>query len=107
MKTIKKNELFDNLSEFLKARGVELKDGLYTDRIRKGCELLADVINCTERGIAEAATQMDQGLEKMREIIHRKTAPKKPSAGPMRAKARPARKAKSTQKGRKPSRPPS
>jgi|YNPBryantNP2012_1023418.scaffolds.fasta_scaffold20238_2 hypothetical protein len=102
MKTIKKNELFEHMSEFLKERGVELKEGSYTDRIRKGCELLAEVINCTERGIAEAAAQMDQGLERMRDIIHRKTAPKgrPPTASP-RAKSTGSRRPKSTRKNKK------
>ncbi|NLH75172.1 MAG: hypothetical protein GX456_19175 [Verrucomicrobia bacterium] len=101
MKTIKKNELFDHMSGFLKERGIELKEGSYTDRIRRGCELLADVINCTERGIAEAAAQMDQGLERMRDIIHRKTAPKRrPSASP-RAKSKSSRRPKSARKSQK------
>ncbi|MDH7503587.1 MAG: hypothetical protein QHJ82_12860 [Verrucomicrobiota bacterium] len=101
MKTIKKNELFDHMSVFLKERGIELKEGSYTDRIRKGCELLAEVINCTERGIAEAAAQMDQGLERMRDIIHRKTAPKRPPAASPRAKSKGSRRPKSARKTQK------
>lgn len=81
MKRIKKNELYEHLGSFLKARGIELKEGSYAARIQRGCELLSDVINCTERGLAEAASQMDQGLDRMRDIIHRKTAPNKTSTG--------------------------
>lgn len=101
MKTIKKNELFEHVSGFLKERGIELKEGSYTNRIRKGCELLAEVINCTERGIAEAAAQMDQGLERMRDIIHRKTAPKQRPAASPRAKPTGSRRTKSVRKPRK------
>ena len=35
MKTIKKDELFESLGDFLKLKGVELKDGAYAKRIRK------------------------------------------------------------------------
>jgi len=92
MKTIKKNELYSHLSVFLKKRGIEFTEGSYAARVRQGCGLLTDVINCTQRGFSEAATQMDQGLDRMRDIIHRKTAPKPPPANP--AKTKPKSRAK-------------
>jgi len=76
MKTIKKNELYRHLSGFLQGKGIALTDGTYTARVRQGCTLLTDVINGTQRGLSEARTQMDQSLDKMRQIIHEKTAPK-------------------------------
>ncbi len=82
MKTLKKNELYRHLGGYLKARGIELKDGSYATRIQQGCGLLTEAINCAQRGIAEAAAQMDQGLDKMRDIIHQKTAPKGPATTP-------------------------
>ena len=88
MKTIKKDELYNHLRGFLKSKGVEFTEGSYAARIRQGCELLTEVINCTQRGLSEAAAQMDQGLDRMRDISHRKTAPKPPPAKPPKSKAK-------------------
>ena len=44
MQTIKKDELFRHLGDFLKSKGIELNDGSYTPRIQQGCNLLADAI---------------------------------------------------------------
>ncbi len=89
MKPIQKDELYAHLSQFLKAKGVEMKDGSYPRGIQKGCSILADAINLSQRGITQAKAKIDRNLDRMRQVIHEKTAPKaasKPGASP-KAKA--------------------
>ena len=89
MKPIQKDELYAHLSQFLKAKGVEMKDGSYPRGIQKGCSILADAINLSQRGITQAKAKIDKNLDRMRQVIHEKTAPKpapKPGASP-KAKA--------------------
>jgi hypothetical protein len=89
MKPIQKDELYAHLSQFLKAKGVEMKDGSYPRGIQKGCSILADAINLSQKGITQAKAQIDKNLDRMRQAIHEKTAPKpatKPGASP-KAKA--------------------
>ncbi len=81
MKPIQKDELYEHLSQFLKAKGIEMKDGSYPKAIQKGCSFLADAINLSQKGITEAKTQIDKNLDRMRQVIHEKTAPK-PAAKP-------------------------
>jgi hypothetical protein len=76
MKPIQKDELYQHLSEFLKAKGVEMKDGSYPKAVQKGCSILADAINLSQKGITQAKGQIDKNLERMRQVIHEKTAPK-------------------------------
>lgn len=90
MKKIRKDELYKNLSGFLSDKGVEFKDGPYTSRIRQGCSLLTDCINHTQSGLGKAKSKIDEKLDRMRQIIHEKTAPA-PVKTPQ-AKAKPARK---------------
>lgn len=80
MKPIQKDELFLNLSEFLKTKGIELQEGSYTQKIRKSCTLMADAINLSQQGIERAKTGIDRKLDKMRQVIHEKTAPKPPAS---------------------------
>jgi hypothetical protein len=91
MKTIQKEELFGNLSSFLKTKGVELKEGSYTQAVEKSCGILADVINLTQQGVDRAKTKIDKRLDQMRQVIHEKTAPKTPppaqAAAPAQAPA--------------------
>lgn len=82
MKTIAKNELFDHLNEFLQSRGIELKDGSYANRIRKGCDLLAEAINTTQQTFEKARSQVDSKLQKFRASLHRATAPEPPVMKP-------------------------
>ena len=89
MKTIKQNELYKNLSRFLEGKGIELKDGSVTTRIRQGCSLLTDTINLAHNNLEKAKTRVDQKLDRMRQAIHEKTAPKRPGAPPPAA-AKPA-----------------
>ncbi len=90
MKPIRKDELYKHLSQFLKAKGVEMTDGSYPAAIQKGCSFLADAINLSQKGIARAKDEVDKNLERMRQAIHEKTAPKpaaKPGAGRKSARA--------------------
>ena len=108
MKTIKKDELFESLGDFLKLKGVELKDGDYAKRIRQGCNLLTDAINGTQKTVKHAKVEVDKKLDQLRQTIHEATAPKPPpaasatkpaSAGPSRKeKNRPGRKRSSSSK---------
>jgi len=76
MKPIQKDELYEHLSQFLKAKGVEMTEGSYPAAIQKGCSFLADVINLSQKGISRAKARVDKNLERMRQVIHEKTAPK-------------------------------
>jgi type IV secretory pathway TrbL component len=76
MKPIERGELYEHLSGFLKAKGIELKDGSYSKGIENGCGLLADAINLSQKGLTRAKVEMDKTLDQMRQAIHEKTAPK-------------------------------
>ena len=105
MKPIEQNEIFEHFSQFLKSRGIELKDGSYAKGIQKGCTLLADAINLSQRGIEKARSGIDQRLDQMRQVIHEKTAPK--STAPRSAKISTANAAKPRRKKANPNRKPS
>jgi hypothetical protein len=76
MKTIRKDELYQNLSQFLKGKGIELKEGQYTSGIHAGCSLLADAINLSQTGLERAKTEVGRQFDHIRQVIHEKTAPK-------------------------------
>src|SRR5882724_3366328 len=78
MKPIQKDELYKHLSQFLKNKGVELKEGSYTKGIHAGCSLLADAINLSQTGLERAKAGLDKKLDQVRQVIHEKTSPKKP-----------------------------
>ncbi len=80
MKTIKQDELFQSLNEFLKAKGIELKDGAYAQRIRGACNLLGDTINATHKAAKNAKDEVDKRLDQVRQSIHEATAPRRPAA---------------------------
>jgi hypothetical protein len=84
MKQIQKDELYAHLSDFLRDKGIELKEGSYSKGIHAGCSLLADAINLSQTGIERAKTELDKQLQQVRQVIHEKTAPKgrTSSAGP-------------------------
>lgn len=79
MKKIEKDELFQNLKEFLGVKGIRLTEGVYSQTIQKSCRILADVINMGQQGIERAKTGIDTKLEKVRRAIHEKTAPQRVS----------------------------
>jgi len=78
MKTIKPDELFSSLGGFLKTKGIELNDGDYTHRIRKGCNLLSDAINATQSAVKQTKVEVDHALDQLRQTIHQHTAPPPP-----------------------------
>ena len=53
-----------------------MKDGSYPRSIQAGCSLLADAINLSQKGLERAKEQIDQNLDRMRQMIHEQTAPK-------------------------------
>ena len=91
MKPIQKNELYEHVSGFLKAKGVSLTEGSYAGGIQKGCSLLTDAINLSQKGIKRAKSEIDDKLDRMRQVIHEKTAPTGASQ-PRPAKATAAKK---------------
>jgi hypothetical protein len=91
MKPLDKDELYQNLTGFLKGKGIELTDGSYSQGIQKSCSLLSDAINLGQQGLHRAKSGIDKKLDQMRQVIHEKTAPKRPtpkSKSPRTAKAK-------------------
>ena len=90
MKPINKDELYQHLGDFLKSKGIELKDGGYTKRIQQSCGLLSDAINLGQSGLEKAKTETEKKIGQLRQVIHAKTAPKpQPATPPPAAKAQP------------------
>ena len=82
MKTLEKDELYQNLQGFLKAKGVELNEGSYAHKIQKSCGLLSDAINTSQQGLSRAKVEIDKKLDQLRQVIHEKTAAPGPAAAP-------------------------
>jgi hypothetical protein len=108
MQTIKKDELFRNLGDFLKSKGIELNEGSYTTRIQKGCNLLADAINATQKTVSKTKVKVDHALDQLRQTIHESTAPPPPretkgktKSAPQAKRPKPAPKARRPNTGRK------
>src|SRR5438552_1852098 len=80
MNRIDEKELLQQLRGFFKSKGIELKEGVYTQGIQKGCELLADTVKLSQQAMERAKAQMDRQLDQMRRIIHERTAPKRPAS---------------------------
>src|SRR3954462_6885552 len=110
MKPIDKHEIYENLNSFLKSKGIELKTGSYSQGVQKACEILTDTVNLSQRGLERAKDTLDQNLDRVRQVIHEKTAPKRPRnpGPPPRPGAKPnaARAKKSAASKRGPSRKP-
>ena len=101
MKPIQKDEIYEHLSQFLKAKGIEMKDGSYPRGIQAGCSLLADAINLSQKGIKRAKVGINSNLDRVRRVIHEKTAPKS-AAKAAAPSAKPARPPKPAARRRKP-----
>ena len=80
MNRIENDEIFANLTEFLKAKGVELTEGSYTRVVQKSCALLTEAINCSKEGFEKVKGGLEKKLDQMRQVVHEKTAPKKTAA---------------------------
>jgi hypothetical protein len=78
MNPIRKDELYENISQFLKSKGIELREGSYTKGVHAGCSLLADAINLSQTGLDRAKNGLEKKLDQVRQVIHEKTAPKPP-----------------------------
>jgi hypothetical protein len=113
MKQLNKTELYEHLSGFLKAKGIEFKEGSYAQAIQKSCSFLTDVVNLGQQGLGKAKTKIDKNLDRVRQAVHEATAPKtngRSSATPPpppNSAAKPAAKTASRQakgKARKPRR---
>jgi hypothetical protein len=76
MSDIKKEEMFGNLKGFLKSKGIEIQEGAYAEGIRKGCEILTDTVNMSQRAFDRAKDVADKGLDQVRQTVHEYTAPK-------------------------------
>ena len=93
MKPINKHEIFENLSSFLKTKGIEMKEGSYSQGVQKACEILTDTVNLSQKGLERAKDTVGKNLDRVRQVIHEKTAPKPPVN--RAAKAKPASKSAS------------
>jgi hypothetical protein len=76
MSDIKKEEMFGNLKNFLKSKGIDIQEGSYANGIRRGCDILTDTVNMSQRALDRAKVAVDQGLDKARQTVHEYTAPK-------------------------------
>lgn len=76
MNQINKEEMFGNLRSFLKSKGIELQEGSYAEGIRKGCDILTDTVNLSQRGFDNAKNAVGKGLDNLRQTIHECTAPR-------------------------------
>jgi hypothetical protein len=85
MKKIKKEEVFGNFRDFLKSKGIELQEGPYTQRIRQGCEVVADSVNLSQQAFRHTKSAVNRGLNHLRQVIHERTAPK-PAGSPFAAR---------------------
>lgn len=94
MKKLGKDDLYQHIDQFLKDKGIDIQDAKPFGRsLQKGCQALTDMINGAQAAVEKSRNRMDRGIDKMREIIHKKTAPRKKSEAP---KSAPKRKKKST-----------
>ncbi len=82
MNRVDKKEMFAHVKQFLKAKGIDLQEGSYTQRIQQGCGILTDTINLSQQAYERTRTALDKGLERAREVIHEKTAPRPTAASP-------------------------
>jgi hypothetical protein len=107
MTDIKKEEMFGNLKNFLKTKGIDIQEGSYADGIRKGCEILTDTVNMSQRAYERTKVAVDQGFDKARQAVHEYTAPKAKTEGAKttasagsqaKAKAAPKKKASASTK---------
>ena len=87
MKPIHRDELYQNLSGFLKTRGIELKEGSYAQGIQRTCSVLADAINLGQKGLGRAKAEIGKKLDQVRQVVHEKTAPASPDQTKSKAAA--------------------
>jgi hypothetical protein len=98
MNQINKEEMFGNLRNFLKSKGIELQEGSYAEGIRKGCDILTDTVNLSQRGIGNAKNAVGKGLDHLRQTIHECTAPRTQASAKSGAKAQSSKAARASAK---------
>ena len=102
MKPLKQHEIYQNLSNFLKTRGIELQEGSYSQGIQKSCSFLTDAINLSQHSWERARVELNKSMDQLRQCIHEKTAPKKAkttgAATPPQASAQSKRNPKAARK---------
>lgn len=102
MKKLGKDDLYRHIDQFLKEKGIELRDAAPLGRgLQKGCQAFTDAINSAQAALEKARNRMDGGIDKMRDIVHKKTAPRKKAKAP---KSTPKRKKSRLQQKRQPQR---
>jgi len=116
MNEINKEEMFGSLKSFLKSKGIEVQEGSYAEGIRKGCDILTDTVNLSQRAFERAKGAVEKGVDQVRQTVHERTAPRAKAddaakkaaasdAGQTRAKAKAGKaaspKAKTTKRPKK------
>ena len=81
MSEIKKEEMFGNLRSFLKSKGIDIQEGSYANGIRRGCDILTDTVNMSQRALDRAKVAVDKGLDQARQTVHEYTAPRAKASG--------------------------
>jgi len=74
MKTIRESELYENLTGFLKSKGIVLTEGGYSRSVQRGCALLTDAINLGQRSLRRASAEVNRKVAQLRQTLHEKTA---------------------------------
>lgn len=98
MKKLGKDDLYRHIDQFLKEKGIEIRDAAPLGRnLQKGCQVFTDAINNAQAALEKARNRMDGGIDKMRDIVHKKTAPRK-KAKKATPKSTPKRKKKAATK---------
>ena len=82
MKKISQTEIFENVSKFLKSKGVTLNDSSYTTGIRKTCDFLTHITNQSQETLDKTSAELATGLDKIKQKIHEKTVPKQKPVPP-------------------------
>ena len=83
--------MFGSLKSFLKSKGIEVQEGSYAEGIRKGCDILTDTVNLSQRAFDRARGAVEKGVDQVRQTVHERTAPKAKAAAapPKKAAADP------------------
>ena len=102
MSEIKKEEMFGNLKGFLKSKGIDIQEGSYANGIRRGCDILTDTVNMSQRAFDRTKTVVEQGLDQARQTVHEYTAPKAKTGGAKSTSASGQARAKAGQKKKAP-----
>ncbi len=98
MKKLGKDDLYQHIDQFLKEKGIEIRDAAPLGRnLQKGCQVFTDAINNAQAALEKARNRMDSGINKMRDIVHKKTAPRKKAKAPKSA-PKPKKKSTATKK---------